>query len=554
MAWLWLVSVGITDVQFPVWKKDEYGQWSPRRFNVGRGGTRAVHRDLLALLKQDLITFPEQLPPAVYQEEARDLRLELMEGQGSFVVTITTAKPQQQDDYRISSSVNEIPNAEESRLPLFCPKVRDALGVARDTFGAEPVSVVVFNTRRDETLPDGLDEPIASGPVVAKFLAERLGLNWSDNAGEIPDQLKPGVSTWIDILTGHEPLEDVSAQQAVVHRITNLVKAWNPAGKRLVAITTSGGMPPLKSIIEHVPATCLGQGAIRLLDRPERGAMSITAVNFMARVAERETLRFHCAEALRQGDFTSAYGLASRFGDQPWSGAVRALLGPLLELPGGPLQYNGRTLEPFVLYACQVELALAMGDIAGALRRVGPFIESTIWEVISRNEVIEDLKLTVDHDGECLCGDLEPHNELFILQLLKWNERDTYRHRVLGLTWDWPKWLDNNAGMSSKTESAMFKVAMAYSAYCDNNYTSVRMSPKSYRNKLVHGSSEPINLDRLEKCLKTSGLMKDIHMPFGQNFLLAMDVNDLMFHLGYKDLVPFMKGLFRDLLQKVIEG
>ena len=100
----------------------------------------------------------------------------------------------------------------------------------------------------------------------------------------------------------------------------------------------------------------------------------------------------------------------------------------------------------------------------------------------------------------------------------------------------------------------MFKVAMAYSAYCDNNYTSVRMSPKSYRNKLVHGSSEPINLDRLEKCLKTSGLMKDIHMPFGQNFLLAMDVNDLMFHLGYKDLVPFMKGLFRDLLQKVIEG
>jgi hypothetical protein len=53
--------------------------------------------------------------------------------------------------------------------------------------GAVEVTVVVLNTRRDLPLPDGRDEPIASGPLVAKFLAERLGLvNGRDSGGGDP--------------------------------------------------------------------------------------------------------------------------------------------------------------------------------------------------------------------------------------------------------------------------------------------------------------------------------------------------------------------------------
>lgn len=51
MRWLWLISVGMTDVQFPVWTKDEYGCWTgPYRFEIGRTGIRAVHEGLLTLL------------------------------------------------------------------------------------------------------------------------------------------------------------------------------------------------------------------------------------------------------------------------------------------------------------------------------------------------------------------------------------------------------------------------------------------------------------------------------------------------------------------------
>jgi hypothetical protein len=276
MAWLWLVSVGVSDVQFPAWKQDEYGQWSKLcRFEMGRGGCRAAHERLLTLMAKDRIVFPEgPLPQALWREEARDLRFELEvvdEDTGEFIAALRPVDQRHQAGYWVSSHGDVIPNQYEARLPLYCPKVAELLSLTEPTFGQGPLSLVVLNTRRDQPLPDGRDEPIASGPLVAKFLAERLNLVWRDGGGVIPDALEPGVATWVDILTGNEAMEDPVAQARVVRRITDLIKAWQPAGERRIAVTTAGGMPPLKPIIERVPATCLGQAAVRLLDRPERG-------------------------------------------------------------------------------------------------------------------------------------------------------------------------------------------------------------------------------------------------------------------------------------------
>jgi hypothetical protein len=339
MAWLWLVSVGVSDVQFPAWKQDEYGQWSKLcRFEMGRGGCRAAHERLLTLMAKDRIVFPEgPLPQALWREEARDLRFELEvvdEDTGEFIAALRPVDQRHQAGYWVSSHGDVIPNQYEARLPLYCPKVAELLSLTEPTFGQGPLSLVVLNTRRDQPLPDGRDEPIASGPLVAKFLAERLNLVWRDGGGVIPDALEPGVATWVDILTGNEAMEDPVAQARVVRRITDLIKAWQPAGERRIAVTTAGGMPPLKPIIERVPATCLGQAAVRLLDRPERGPVAATALDYHARVAERETLRFHCAESVRLGDYASAYGLANRAATQPWARAVRDRLGALLEFPG----------------------------------------------------------------------------------------------------------------------------------------------------------------------------------------------------------------------------
>ena len=571
MAWLWLVSVGITDVQFPVWKQDEFGQWSQRRMELGRGGCRAVHQNLLALLKQDLLTFPEGLPAAVTREEARDLRLELEEDQGSFLVSLK-APSTQATQYRISSHGNEIPNEREPRLPLYCPKVGELLKVARETFGDEAVTLVVLNTRRDATMSDGPNEPIASGPLVAKFLAERFGLHWLDGDGALPGDLQAGTSTWIDILLDKEAMEDSDAQQAVVRRISALISAWHPEGERRVAVTTSGGMPPLKPIIERVPATCLGQNAVRLLDRPERGPPTLSALDYTARVAERETLRFYCSEALRQRDYASAYGLASRFRDLTWARLVRNRLGPLLELPGGPLQIQGRYLEPFALSICQAEIALCMGDVVGALRRLALFIEAATWVVIERNAALHDLGLDRAPGEDCLLGSLPPDHELIILKLLETDRDNALRQRVARIL-EWPFWLATTTAQHDSAEKVLAQLMKAYNyekypllikplnqgkkppshqPFNQEKKPTEGMSLRHYRNRIAHGWVGPVNLRDLEQCFRDSGLLKNINAPFGQNLLAAKTVKELLDKLGAGELAPAMGKELDSLLDKVI--
>lgn len=547
MAWLWLVSVGVTDVQFSVWKQDEFGQWNPRRMGIDRGGCRAVHRNLQALLNLDLIAFPEELPRPIPREEALDLRLELEEDQGSFLVSLGAPKTPQVG-YRISLHGNEIPNEREPRLSLYCPKVAELLRVARETFGADEVTVVVLNTRRDLTLPDAPNEPIASGPLVAKFLAERLGLQWSDSDGGIPGTLEVGISTWINILIGEEGLEDTAAQQEVVRRITDLINAWHPVGKRRVAVTTSGGMPPLKPIIERVPATQLGQDAVRLLDRPERGPPALFALDYPARVAERETLRFYCAEALRQGDYASAYGLASRFRDAPWSLLVKNWLGPLLELPGGPLQVNGRYLEPFALSICQAETALCMGDVAGALRQLALFIEGATWAVMDQNQVIKDLGLERSPGEDWLCGSLPDSHELLTEGLLVTDRYDGLHQRVMRIL-EWPLWLAATTSQRDSRENALADLIKAYNY--EKNPTD-GMSLRKYRNRIAHGWVGPVNLSDLGQCFRDSKLLRNINAPFGQNLLPAKLVKELLTKLGAADLASTMSEELDSLLAKVI--
>jgi|GEM_PF-2018708 len=556
MAWLWLISVGVTDVQFPVWKKDQCGQWTgPWRFEIGRGGIHAVHEGLRMLLDQGQIVFPpEPLPKSLRREESQSLRLEFEQEDGVFIASLKTPEGQP-STYRISGQAGEIPNAGEPRLPLYCPKVSDLLDVARETFGQEPVTVVVLNTQRHKNFPDGADEPIASGPLVARFLAERLGLAYldqRDRSGAVPSTLAQTTSTWVDILTGEEAAEDSEVQQRVVRRLAGLVRAWNPKAGDKIAITTAGGIPPLKPIIERVPATCVGQAAIRLLDSPEqrgpkkpapRSQATVAALNYGDRVAERETLRFHCVEALRQGDYAGAYGLASRFPNRAWAEAVRNRIGPLLELPGGPLQINGCCLAPFALNAWQVETALCMGDVAGALKRLGLFMESSIWALIGSDARIRRFQLQVDREENCLVGDLPQDHFLFTEGLLRQGNKEKNRHVVLDLTWRWPLWLAEDQGMQTEKTAALERLLNSYNG-----------EPRKFRNLFTHGSGTCIKLSEAESCLRTMGFIADINKPFGQNFLIARNVNDLLSVLGGPNLASAMGGQLKDLLNRVIEG
>jgi hypothetical protein len=539
MAWLWMISVGVTDVQFPVWSKDEYGVWTVlQRFETGRGGIRAVHEGLLALLRNGQIRFERSLPKPIDRNVARDLRLEFVQEDADFLITI------RHTDYRISAQADTIPNPHEAQLSLYCPKVEALLPVARETFAGNPVMVLVLNTRRADGFSEAASEPVASGPIIAHCLAERLGLNWIDGKGRVPERLVPGTATWVDILTGDEAMEDAAAQQNVVARLSAVSRAWNPGSTAVsrVAVTTSGGMPILKPLIERVPATCFGQERVVLLDQPERGPARSEPLSYDARVSEREVLRFHCAEALRAGDYMGAYGLASRMAKQPWARAVRDGLGTLLELPGAALRPNVRTLGPVALNACRIETRLCLGDVIGALIRLGTFIESAIWELMMQDPRIPD-DLYVDRDNRCLVGNLAADHPLFEKRLLDRDSKGKDHHFVCGLTWLWPDWLEDHHGRQQKSVTALKSFQRRYED-----------EPKRLRNRLMHGTDVPIDPQNAKRCMMDARLIEGVSRPFGQNFLGVPEVSYLLSGLDEADLTAAVNGHLKAILDRVIEG
>ena len=494
MRWLWLVSVGVTDVQCPVWTKDDYGLWQgPQRFQLGRGGVRKTHEGLLTLLRRERIRFDPELPPPVERELADRLRFEFEHDPAGdeFLAALHPA------DYRLSPQADTIPNDQEERLPLYCPKVAPLADKARDIIGRDTVSVLVLNTRRAEDFGSkARDEPIASGPLVASYLAERLGLTWIDSDGRLPETFASGCATWIDILIDHEAMEDPEAQECVVERLNAALSHWSGASgsdDRRVLVTTSGGMPPLKPFIERMSAIHVGQQYVTLLDNPEQGdrntKATTQALNYGERVAERETLRFHCVEALRLGDYAGAYGLARRAAGQVrWAVEVCNRLGPLLELPGQQLELAGGKVEPYILQACQVELRLRMKDIAGAVLRIGPFIESVVWKLIAADARLQELTLKLDRANESLQGSIPWDHPLFSsqTQYFRPNFEGTDQHRINGLTREWPKWLAEEAGGQREAGLALIQVCVQY------NSDQGSLSPRQYRNLLAHGANQGV--------------------------------------------------------------
>lgn len=499
MAWMWLISVGVTDVQFPVWQQDRLGRWDgPLRFEIGRAGIRAVHEGLLALQRNGQVRFPSECPKTIGRELARELRLEFLQENEDFLATIRPA------EYRISGRADTIPNEQERQIPLYIPKIQPLLGAARALFGDAPRTIVVLNTRRNAELPDGPNEPVASGPLVAKFLAQQLGLEWIDSAGLIPAKLASNTSTWVDILTNDEAMEDAAAQQQVVRRLFSVIRAWNPGQKADVVLTLSGGMGPLKPLFERVPATCVGQRNVKLLEEPERGrgpAISI-ALDYDARVVEQETLRFHCAEALRSGDYAGAYGLATRFPNQPWATLVRNRLGPLLDLPynGTPWMVNGRHLHPHELSACQIESRLCAHDVGGAVIRLGAFLESV---------------------RACLNGDAG---------------------RAL------------SQAARKGIQAALARLKAQYNKPQERLRNRPGPSIRDHRNDRAHETGNAVNLGEVEADLRRAGLIAGTGLAFGKNFLEQADVAAIFNGFGVPDLSKTLGATLDRLLDEVIGG
>lgn len=547
--------MGVTDIQFPVWKQNDYGEWIENfRFESGRKECRKLHEKLLRLIEREQIIFPDELPGNL-SLPGLNPRLEFeFIAENEFLATVSLNRGKTDDTsghtYRISAFDDTIPNDAEAKLPVYCAKLHELLDVARRSFGDQPVAVVVLGTKRDERANESENEPIASAPLVARFLADRLNLEFQNNQGEIPEVLSPGTSTWVDILRGQERAEDSDAQRSVVNRLSRVIRLWNSGispdtGK--IFVTTSGGIPPLKPLLERIPATCLGQQSVDLLDKSAKSAPTkIVQLNYTDRVIEQETIRFHCAEALRELDYVAAYGLASRYRKELWSQAVVQLLGSLLELGDLPLEVNSKRIDDrLVLAACQIEISLCMGDSINALQRLGVLIETGIWKLIETDQRILAAGLTVDRGEGFLQGDN--------IQTIPERLRRTYTdntYKVENLTISWPIWLKNNAGGQLRKATALKNLVDCY-----NRRERQGLSIRDCRNHLVHGDkAKPLDINDLDNTFKSCGLMKAKREPFGGNFLSCDVVSKFIRSLNLNEQISLVSGMLACLTEIVIWG
>jgi len=573
MRWLWLVSVGTTDIQFPAWLQDETGSWSSRRrIEIGgQGNLRQIHEALLSLAAEpECILFCKDELERFRSARGPTIDTLKVDGQMVFSARLGSAlkEGEKRDDtgpIRISASGDELPNSSDPALPLFFPKVAPLALVMASARGTAELVVVVLNTCRTSGR-DAKKEPVAAGPLVARFLVQELQLDYLEGGDTVPGSLPSNSCTWLNILQGSERLEDASVEDALRKRLNAAIDAFKPGPDDRVVISTGGGLPPLKPLLERIPATRVGSKAVAVLDSPEGSKQNTLSLQPLAeRWLDRETLRFHCTQALRDGDYPSAYGLARRSQGSGWADKVVSCLGPLLELPSAGADIRSLALlEPYELRAARVEAALVMSDLSTAIRSLSVFLESALWEVLLRSDAIADAGLEVDPGRELLyfAQDRVLGDELGRLLEPVWNEPGRLRLSKRRMFRDLPSWLALNEKLPAVRDAAL-ALKILGTAYLkmtgklDAQRKVIDDSIREVRNQLSHGAGPAVDLATAQKNLKARGLAVAIGAELGGNFLCQTDVTSLLESLSRPDapdLTSRLKGVLDSTLETAARG
>ena len=555
--WLWLISVGATDIQIPVWIQDESGAWSQlRRMEFEREGQRQVHEALLAMASVPgrVMLSAEDVRPFRAQR-GNSVAVEHVEVDGEAVHSIRIVRPGAADRppaLRISASGDEIPNPYEATLTLLFPKIAPMVMAIQAASKGNDLSVIVLNTCRSSGV-DAAREPVAAGPLAARFLAQELGLHWVEGGAAIPAMLAAGTCTWLDILQGGERLEDPEVEALVQGRMNTLLDAFDAQPGDRVVVSTSGGLPPLKPLIERIPAARLGTECVSVLDNPEGGQGRMPEFRPLAeRWLDREMLRLHGVEALRSQDYAAAYGLAKRrSAGAAWARGVLACLAPMLDLPTSVSPDPCiEALEPYQLRAIRVETALAMSDVPMAIRHLSTFVESALWTLLRRGNALSACGFRVEEDSDGIFGEAELSGGLEQLFAPRRNRPGHYSPVSTTVFDQLPLWAaDREADLALRDGLHQCRqVAMAYWQRQDG-----KTSIHDIRNRLSHGAGPAIELVDAEMRLVSSGLVAGAGGVFGTNFLDHAPVSRLL-HLLQKNSGGSLVLQARQALQRALNA
>jgi hypothetical protein len=280
--------------------------------------------------------------------------------------------------------------------------------------GPRVEAVVVFATHRAADLGKFTDgEPVAAGPVLARWLADVFGLR----AGIAEGDIGPGAAGWVDFLVGAEELygggRDFPVTRAGVARIDGAVRrtraALSVGAGALVSV--GGGPSEFKEVVRS--AVRLHFGGERTFDwHPVEGATGDATADWsgmrLATPVESFRVRENAMAQLRRGDLVGAHAIARHLDGDPLERPWVDVLAAAADYMSGVLPRHGSIPDaagtapadrplpraitrlladdvPDCLHvAFRVEAALLGGRVPEALAATTAFLDAAIADGVAR--------------------------------------------------------------------------------------------------------------------------------------------------------------------------
>lgn len=534
---VWIVSVGSTDVQLPVYEKitDAYGvvEWRLScRAEIPEGGRRVIHESMERLARKGRVTYlkydeilastpvqgctPRLIPRFRPRESERPPMVELAvdEDGESFVAEYAEGK-EFKDRFRLSPGRDQV----SEKFPVILPKIEPVLKSPLLSDDA-PTAVFVLNTRRT----DNEWEPVAAGPLVAQRVAQALELNWAV-VGTWP--IEDGVE-WdahaisIDTIRGREKFEvekdqDLHRQRLI--QLCRLIEARFPQER--IVVTNTGGAPRVKDLVWRAIQGYFGEKRVSLLSVSEQTDEVIEQqITRKPSWDERDKVRFEVARALRERRVMAAFGLAAMLANstqeksEDWVGQVIDTLGPLCTLSAAPSL--PRQASPFgnvELAAFRCEVALFEEDYPKAIIYMGALFEMLLGEFIIRDPFFNEINAKLDSDGQTLKINKENKPRLIKKNkqfdpasqfplIGRFSGGDLYIRKGFSEFRSWCGWLDRRP-VSGPIPNAIKNLKDLYSDYGKSEI-------RRLRNKIAHHTLAQDSLDALKSALRGRRLLSPV--------------------------------------------
>lgn len=266
-------------------------------------------------------------------------------------------------------------------IKLCTPKLDAVMQYLQDR-GITLTAALILETRRDARAERG--DPRFAGEIIATRLRER----------GVTDVLQVAFLSDRERLEDREQPRDAIIRRTIVHRIDQAVrdrlKTIDPAR---VVLATTGGIPPLNSLIEEVvrlyAPPCAEVDSLEVAD----GAKALPPTNdravsrhWVPEPAASYQARRHALELIAKGNLLGAWGAVQHLHDdeleRQWTRVIEWLAAFAASLPI-PDECDIDLLKHprmAVRAGLRVELALLAGDIPRAVHGTVAFFESALWD------------------------------------------------------------------------------------------------------------------------------------------------------------------------------